>query len=94
MMQEKIPPLSGLLVLDLTRVLAGPYCTMLLADLGARVIKIELPDTGDDARQIGPFVDDGKGGRTSAYFFRHEDNRRPQELCTARLVSRMPASRC
>jgi CoA:oxalate CoA-transferase len=68
MMRETLP-LSGLLVLDLTRVLAGPYCTMLLADLGARVIKIEMPDTGDDARQIGPFVEDGKGGRTSAYFF-------------------------
>ncbi len=56
-------PLSGLTVVDLSRVLAGPYCTMVLADLGARVIKVERPGTGDDARQIGPFQD-GK----SAYF--------------------------
>jgi CoA:oxalate CoA-transferase len=56
-------PLSGITVVDLTRVLAGPFCTMLLADLGARVIKVEAPGTGDDARAIGPFVD----GR-SAYF--------------------------
>ena len=56
-------PLSDLLVIDLSRVLAGPYCTMVLADLGARVIKVERPGSGDDARHIGPFQD-GK----SAYF--------------------------
>jgi CoA:oxalate CoA-transferase len=56
-------PLSGVTVVDLTRVLAGPYCTMVLLDLGARVIKVERPGSGDDSREIGPFV----GGR-SAYF--------------------------
>ena len=47
-------PLDGLTVLDLTRVLSGPYCTMLLADMGARVIKIEHPERGDDTRGWGP----------------------------------------
>ena len=56
-------PLSGIVVADLSRILAGPYCTLLLAELGARVIKIEPPDKGDDARHYGPFVN-GK----SAYF--------------------------
>ena len=47
-------PLEHIKVLDLSRVLAGPYCTMLLADLGAEVIKVERPGTGDDTRQWGP----------------------------------------
>ena len=51
-------PLKNLLVVDLTRVLVGPFCTMILSDLGARVIKIEAPETGDDSRKFGPFVKD------------------------------------
>ena len=49
-------PLAGVVVIDLTRVLAGPFCTMMLAELGARVIKVEPPG-GDDYRHIGPFRD-------------------------------------
>jgi len=56
-------PLKNLLVIDLTRVLVGPYCTMILSDLGARVIKIEAPETGDDSRKFGPFIEN-----YSAYF--------------------------
>jgi CoA:oxalate CoA-transferase len=50
------PPLKGINVLDLSRVLAGPFCTMILAQLGARVIKVEMPGAGDDSRSFGPFA--------------------------------------
>ena len=51
-------PLKGIRVLDLTRILAGPYATMILGDLGAEVIKIEQPGVGDEARDFGPFKND------------------------------------
>jgi CoA:oxalate CoA-transferase len=56
-------PLENVKVLDLTRVLAGPYASMMMADFGAEIIKIESPKTGDDSRAFGPFV-----GKESAYF--------------------------
>lgn len=57
-------PLDGLFVVDLTRALAGPFCTLMLSDLGARVVKVETPDGGDDTRGWGPpFI-----GAESAYF--------------------------
>ena len=59
-----IAPLSGLTILDLSRVLSGPYCTMLAADMGARVIKIEHPEGGDDTRAWGPPFVEGE----SAYY--------------------------
>ena len=58
-----VGPLNGIVITDLTRILAGPYCTLLLHDLGAQIIKVERPEVGDDSRAIGPFLN-GK----SAYF--------------------------
>jgi CoA:oxalate CoA-transferase len=84
-----VGPLDGLVVADFSRVLSGPFATMMLADLGARVIKVEKPDTGDDSRTYGPFVD----GR-SLYFERVNhgkesialDLRDPADLSVARAL--------
>ncbi|MDR3348480.1 MAG: CoA transferase [Acidaminococcales bacterium] len=68
-------PLEGLVVLDLTRVLSGPYATMMLADYGANVYKIEPPKVGDDSRAFGPFVE-----KESAYFMSLNRNKRSMVL--------------
>jgi CoA:oxalate CoA-transferase len=67
-------PLEGLVILDMTRFLSGPFCTMLLGDMGARVIKIEPPEVGDDTRAWAPFI----GGQGSYYL---STNRNKKSLC-------------
>lgn len=68
-------PLKDIIVLDLTRVLSGPYSTMMLADHGANIYKIEPPKVGDDSRSFGPFV-----GKESAYFMSLNRNKRSMIL--------------
>ncbi|HEX6867938.1 MAG TPA: CoA transferase, partial [Candidatus Limnocylindrales bacterium] len=74
-------PLAGIRVVDLSTVLAGPYATMVLADLGADVVKVEPPD-GDATRGWGPpwVGDDGAGTRTAAYFLAVNRNKRSIRL--------------
>lgn len=77
-------PLAGIAVADLTRALAGPHATMLLGDLGARVIKVEQPGTGDEARQWGPpFAGPEDGERVSTYFLSCNRNKE-SVLCDLR----------
>ena len=76
-------PLSGLRVFDLTRILAGPTCTQILGDLGAEIIKIERPGSGDDTRKFGPpFLKDDAGRETSesGYFLGVNRNKRSLTL--------------
>jgi crotonobetainyl-CoA:carnitine CoA-transferase CaiB-like acyl-CoA transferase len=87
------PPLSGITVVDLTRVLSGPYCTMLLADMGARIIKVERPGSGDDTRAWGPpfiagesayFLSINRNKESVALDFKHPDGRRLLDQLIAR----------
>jgi crotonobetainyl-CoA:carnitine CoA-transferase CaiB-like acyl-CoA transferase len=78
-MSDVTGPLHGVKVLDLTRILAGPYCTQMLGDLGAEVIKIERPGSGDDTRNFAPpFLVDEQGKETSesAYFLSANRNKK------------------
>jgi len=78
-MPQTTPALAHLKVLDLTRVLAGPWCTQMLADMGADVIKIEKPGEGDDTRHWGPpFMQDAQGQDTAhaSYFTACNRNKR------------------
>eukprot|EP01036_Dinobryon_divergens_P061634 gene61634-biopygen13157 len=75
-----MPILDKVRVLDLTRVVAGPWCTQTLADLGADVIKIERPGVGDDTRKVGPFVTGADGQSTSDSAFFMGSNRGKRSL--------------
>src|ERR671911_725543 len=79
--QPATGPLTGLRVVDCSTVLAGPYCTMLLGDLGADVIKVEPPD-GDATRGWGPpwVGDEAAGTRTAAYYLAVNRNKRSLRL--------------
>ncbi len=77
MAKEDSPlPLQDVLVLDLTLFLAGPYCTMLLADYGAEVIKVEPPAKGDNTREIGPFSQGDKNHEAGGYFLSISRNKK------------------
>jgi crotonobetainyl-CoA:carnitine CoA-transferase CaiB-like acyl-CoA transferase len=71
-----VKPLDGILVIDLSRVLAGPYCTMELADMGATIVKIEIPGSGDDTRAYGPPFLNGE----STYFMSVNRNKKSLTL--------------
>jgi formyl-CoA transferase len=72
-------PLDGVLVVDLSRALAGPHATMMLGDLGARVVKVEAPGHGDDTRGWGPPFVGEEGARESTYFL--STNRNKESIC-------------
>ena len=75
-LESREPPLAGIHVLDVSRVLAGPYATMVLGDLGAEVIKVERPGVGDDTRVWGPPFAGPEGQQESTYFLSTNRNKR------------------
>jgi len=75
-LESREPPLAGIHVLDVSRVLAGPYATMVLGDLGAEVIKVERPGVGDDTRVWGPPFAGPEGHQESTYFLSTNRNKR------------------
>ena len=80
-MSSVLKPLNGVRVLEMARILAGPWCGQILADLGAEVIKIERPGVGDDTRLWGPpFITDAKGQAWGAAYF-HATNRGKKSVC-------------
>ncbi len=90
-------PLSGIRVLDLSRVLAGPWCTQLLADLGAEVIKVERPGAGDDTRHWGPPWHAHGEEKVAAYFLAANRGKKSAAIDFAKpegaaLVRRMAAA--
>ena len=84
-MNKKSRPLDGIIVLDFTRVYSGPYCTLMLADLGATVIKVERKKLGDDSRQFLPLPDET---RESGYFMYLNRNKKSIELDLKNPISR------
>ena len=72
--------LSNVRVLDFTHYVAGPYCTKLMADYGADVLKVERPGTGDAARRLGPFPDDEPHPERSGLFLHLNTNKRSVTL--------------
>ena len=78
---QKLPlPLEGIRVLDVTHIVAGPYCSVVLADMGGEVIKIERPGTGERARSNGPFIEGPDGQRVSARFLGINRNKKSVTL--------------
>ena len=73
-------PLDGVKVLSLEIQVAGPYCTMMLGDQGADVIKVERPGSGDSAREGAPMVENERGEKRSGYFMRFNRNKRSLTL--------------
>ncbi len=81
--------LEGVLVVDLTRALAGPYATLMLADAGAEVIKVERPGTGDDTRGWGPPFVGEEGAEESTYFLSVNRSKNPSpSISRTRTISK------